>query len=222
MLRNLVIKIIARPVQYWAKWYFKKPRAYNYKQISGTVLPGVFYPHFTISTKLLLQFLEIKKLEGKNFLELGCGTGLISVLAAQKGAVVTSSDINPQAIENVRLNALNNDVEVSAIESDLFQNLKDKNFDFIVINPPYYPKEAKSRAEEAWYCGYNFEYFQKMFSSLGNHINENAKVYMILSVDCELDRIKQIALENKFKFNLELETKKWGEANYIFAIIKSL
>lgn len=222
MLRNLVIKIIARPVQFWAKWYFKKPRPYSYKQIKGTVLPGVFYPHFTISTKLLLQFLEPLNLKNKNFLELGCGTGLISVLAAQKGAVVTSSDINPKAVENVGLNALNNDVEISAIESDLFQNLKGKNFDFIVINPPYYPKEAKSRAEEAWFCGSNFEYFQKLFSGLGNHINENTKVYMILSVDCELERIQEIGSKFNFKFNLELETKKWGEANYIFAISKSL
>jgi release factor glutamine methyltransferase len=207
-------------MQYWAAWYFKKSRSYNYKQIKGTVLPGVFYPHFTISTKLLMQFLEPQNLKNKNFLELGCGTGLISVLAAQKGALVISSDINPAAIENVRLNALNNKAKLTAIESDLFKSLGGKKFDFIIINPPYYPKEAKNRAEEAWFCGPNFEYFQKLFSSLENYLNENSKVYMILSVDCELERIQEIALEFDFKFNLELETKKWGEANYIFNIEK--
>ena len=222
MLRNLVIKIIARPVQYWAKWYFKKPRTYNYKQIRGTVLPGVFYPHFTISTKLLLHFLELKNLEGKSFLELGCGTGLISVLAAQKGALVTSSDINPKAIENVRLNALNNQVELRAIESNLFEKLQGEQFDFIIINPPYYPKEAKSRAEEAWFCGPKFEYFHKLFSGLGNHILSSSKVYMILSEDCQLEKIQAIAKQNNFIFKLELQTKKWGEKNYIFSINKPI
>lgn len=207
-------------MQFWAKKYFQKPRAYNYKQIRGTVLPGVFYPHFTISTKLLMQFLEVQNLNNKSLLELGCGTGLISVLAAQKGGIVTSSDINPAALENVRLNALNNQVELTAIESDLFQNLATKKFDFIVINPPYYPKEAKTKAEEAWFCGLDFEYFQKLFFSLESHLIPESKVYMILSEDCELDRIKAIAKDHEFDFKLELQTRKWGEENYIFSISK--
>jgi release factor glutamine methyltransferase len=220
LLRKIIIKIIGKPMQFWASWYFKKPRNYNYKQIKGIVLPGVFYPHFTISTKLLMQFIEPLELKGKSFLELGCGTGLISVLASQKGALVTSSDVNPSAIENVRLNALNNKVELTAIESDLFKNLEGKKFDYIIINPPYYPKKAENRAEEAWFCGPNFEYFQKLFDKLEDHLNENSNVFMILSVDCELERIQKIALDNQLSFNLELETKKWGEANYIFSISK--
>lgn len=205
-------------MQFWAKRYFQKPRAYNYKGIKGTVLPDVFYPHFTISTKLLMQFLEEVDLKNQEFLELGCGTGLISVLAAQKGAKVTSSDINPKAIENVRLNALNNKVELFAVESDLFQNLQKKHFDYIVVNPPYYPKKANSKAEEAWFCGPNFEYFEKLFSSLGNHIHQNSKVFMILSEDCELERIQAIGKKYRFDFHMELKTKKWGEENYIFSI----
>ena len=97
---------------------------------------------------------------------------------------------------------------------------KRQQFDYIIINPPYYPKKAQSREEEAWFCGSNFEYFQKLFSTLGNQLKIDSEVYMILSEDCELEKIKEIASEFGFEFNLALETKKWGEANYIFSISK--
>lgn len=217
-MRKLIIKVIGPFVQAFAKYYFKKERPYNYKHIKGVVLPEVFFPHFTISTKLLMQHIEPLSLSQKSFLELGCGTGLISVLAAQKGALVTSSDINPEAIRNVKLNATKNKVTLNALESDLFSNIPKQTFDYILINPPYYPRKPESRAEEAWFCGENFEYFEKLFSSLPAYFNENSTVLMILSEDCELAAIQRIAANNKIKFECTLKVKRWGEENYIFQL----
>lgn len=218
MLRNLIKRILGPIMQSFARWYFKKPRQYNFKSIKGVVLPGVFYPHFTISTKLLLEFLETKNLKDKSLLELGCGTGLISVFAAHRGAIVTASDINTAAVNNANLNAKNNGVNLLAVESDLFNNLKNQVFDFIVINPPYYPKNPMNTAEQAWYCGANFEYFQRLFMDLNQHLKSDTEVFMILSEDCELERIKNIAQQHGFRFALALKTKKWAEENYIFSI----
>lgn len=224
--RSVIRKIITRILHPFAlvfiKIYFAKPRSYHYKNIKAIVLPGVFFPHFTISTKLLLQFLKQKSLAGKSFLELGCGTGIISVLAALKGAEVLASDINPQAINNVLLNAKKNQVKLNTCLSDLFVDIPSQNFDIIIINPPYYPKNPINLVENAWFCGEDFEYFSKLFSSISSFFNAHSEVFMILSEDCQIDHIKKMATYKELKLTAVLEQKKWGEMNYIFRIEKSL
>lgn len=221
-MRRLFIKIISPLLKVFVKYYFKKPRHYNYKSVSGIVLPGVFFPHFTMSTKFFMDFLTDKDLDQKTVLELGCGTGIISVYAAQKGAIVTASDINPAAITNVKLNAKRNKVSIKVIQSDLFENIEPLPFDFVLINPPYYPKNPKDDAEKAWFCGVDFDYFKALFPRLTNYFNPSASVYMILSEDCEIDKIKAIAAESTLRFTAVFEREKWGEMTYIYRIERIL
>jgi len=72
------------------------------------------------------------------FLEIGVGTGLISIYAAQLGAVVEGTDINPAAVANAEHNARKNDIKGNFICGDLFDGVSGK-FDVIVFNPPYLP-----------------------------------------------------------------------------------
>lgn len=217
-MRKLFVKIIHPFIRVFAKYYFEKPRKYNYKNIKGIVNPNVFHPQFTISTRVLLDFIDKEDLEGKQFLELGCGTGLISTYAASKGAYVLASDVNNLALENAELNAKNNHVEIETVNSDLFNSISSQVFDFIIINPPYYPKQANNDVEKAWFCGENFEYFFNLFSSIQPYFNDTSKVVMILSEDCDIERIKQIIAANNISFTTILETKKWGEMNYLFQL----
>lgn len=217
-MRRIPAKVVSPVLKFYVKHYFKKPRPYRYKYIKGIVHPGVFFPQFTISTKMLLQFLEEKELKARRFLELGCGTGLVSVMAARRGAEVTASDINPAAIENAKDNAKRNKVEIQTILSDLFTDIPAQIFDTIIINPPYYPKDPKNRAEEAWFCGAAFEYFEKLFPALTQYFNSDSEVFMILSEDCEFERIKAIAAKSKLEFYTILEKKKWGEVSFIYQI----
>ena len=115
---------------------------------------------------MLLGFLNNQDIDKKKFLELGCGSGIISVMAAKKGSIVTASDINTKAIENVILNAKKNQVKISAIHSDLFNQLPKKAWDWIIINPPYYPANPVNEAEHAWYCGQEHQYFEAVFQNL--------------------------------------------------------
>lgn len=212
--KRILFPILAR----FSKVYFSSPRNYRYKNIRVKVNPGVFFPHLTISTRLLLAFLEGLDLKEKRFLELGSGTGIISVFAALKGAKVTASDINPKAIENSDQNAKRNNVTIKLIHSDLFDSFDNQKFDIIIINPPYYPKEPKSDEEKAWFCGTEFQYFSQLFNSIFPFITSSSEVYMILSEDCEISKIQALAGENGFLLKEVERRKKWREWNYIFKI----
>lgn len=198
--------------------YHLKQRNYTYQGIRVKISAEVFPPHFTISTKILLEHIKPLEITGKNFLELGCGSGIISLFAASKGAIVTASDINQVAIDELKEASIQNEIPVNVVYSDLFDNLSDHTFDYIIINPPYYPKAPKNDKERAWFCGEDFEYFKKLFAQLPMQIAPNT--WMILSEDCEIEHIKKLAAMNGLSFELILETSVVKEKNYIFSIQK--
>ncbi|MDN3664279.1 methyltransferase [Algibacter miyuki] len=195
-----------------------KQRKYTYSGIEVSISSEVFPPHFTISTKILLDFIKPLNLTNQSFLELGCGSGIISLFAASKGAQVTASDINLIAIEALKKASIKNKIPVDVVYSDLFKNINKQHFDYIIINPPYYPKQPKNDKERAWFCGENFEYFQNLFEELETQSVTNT--WMILSEDCKLNTIKQLALNKGFLFELLLEKTVYKEKNYIFSVQK--
>ncbi len=198
--------------------YSSKERSYSYKGINVRVMPGVFHPGLFFSTKLLVEYISKNELKGKTVLELGAGSGLISIYCAKQNAKVTASDINPTAIKNIIKNSELNNVKLEVIESDLFDKIEISKFDYIIINPPYFPKDPKNEKELAWFCGNDFQYFKKFFAQLKNYKTQETFVLMILSEDCDLYRITSIANENHFSMNIVFQKKVFGEANYIFRI----
>ena len=78
MIRKLLKRILNPFLKYGAKKFSTKPRLYTYEGIEVMVMPEVFPPHYTLSTKILLQFIKQLDLENKTLLELGCGSGIIS------------------------------------------------------------------------------------------------------------------------------------------------
>ena len=201
------------------RWYLRKERGYTYNGVGITVLPGVFHPGLFYSTKFLLAFLREQSLVNESLLELGCGSGLISVMGAKAGARVTAIDLNQEAVRNAQINARSAGVVVDVVHSDLFEQVEGQTFDWIVINPPYYANAVHTEAELAWHCGEAFEYFSRLFSTLGAHRHAGTRVLMVLSQDCELERIFAIAMENGFKFVVLREKDVWLDGkNFIYEI----
>jgi release factor glutamine methyltransferase len=216
-MKQLVKNALRPALQAFYHWYFSTPRRYRYQHVRVIVLPGIFAPHLTLSTKVLLQFMDRLELKDKSLLELGCGCGILSVFAASKGARVTSSDINPMAIENVEFNAKKNTVELQTVVSDLFDNLPSRVFDFLFINPPYYPKSPKTMAEKAWLCGKDFDYFTRLFQQLSD-IPTKTKIYMVLSEDCEIHHLIKLAKHANLNLDLVKTVSHFWERNFIYQL----
>lgn len=83
------------------------------------------------------------KLKGK-ILEIGCGSGIVSLICAKAGNKVIGVDLNPDAVRCARENAKRNKIKsVRFIKSDLFSKVPKEKFDAILFNPPYLPTSKK-------------------------------------------------------------------------------
>ena len=144
------------------------------------VLPEVYNP--SDDSFLLLKVVD-GVTSGKSLIEMGPGTGLLSIHAAKLGARVTAADINPHAVECTIRNADRNGVRIDVIGSDLFEKVQG-NYDVIVFNPPYLPGSASSTSwiERAWSGGdEGSEVAIRFLSEAWKHLSPGGSIFMILS-----------------------------------------
>lgn len=99
---------------------------------------------------LLTESLDIRI--GEKVLEIGTGSGIVSIQCALNGADVVCGDINPRAVALARRNAAANGVDIDVRETDVYSNIEGR-FDTIVFNPPYLPVEDEGELAKAWSGG---------------------------------------------------------------------
>ncbi|WP_400205847.1 HemK2/MTQ2 family protein methyltransferase [Methanomethylophilus alvi] len=99
---------------------------------------------------LLTESLDIRI--GEKVLEIGTGSGIVSIQCALNGADVVCGDINPRAVVLARRNAAANGVDIDVRETDVYSNIEGR-FDTIVFNLPYLPVEDEGELAKAWSGG---------------------------------------------------------------------
>jgi release factor glutamine methyltransferase len=218
MLRKFIKTIIFHT--YWPglSLYFRSERKYYYENLRLVVLPGVFHPGLFHSTRFLYEELKKINFKNKHVLDLGSGTGILAIYCTQKGAITIASDISWKAIVNIDKNLRWNRVAMSIIQSDLFTNIQKQQFDYIIINPPYYKRNPKTESDYAWYCGVNLEYFIKLFKQMPAFMHEQSCALMVLSQDCDIKKIKVLAEQNNFIFTIFAVKNVFLEKQYIFRV----
>ena len=109
--------------------------------------PGLFSPQ-RADRGTLAMLSAVDFAPGMKVLDLGCGCGLVGLLAAKlcgEGNVVMC-DVDPLAVDIARKNAERNGVGgVKIALSDGFKALDDTGFDLILTNPPYQSDFAVAR-----------------------------------------------------------------------------
>lgn len=129
-------------------YYSKKPTVSSQIQTIHTSLRGIAFTFQTdagvfsktevdFGSRVLISAMELPK--GARILDVGCGYGPIGLTAAKlcPDGHVTMIDINERAVELAEQNAKNNHISnVTILQSNLFEHVRNQQFDVILTNPP--------------------------------------------------------------------------------------
>lgn len=141
--KNLIRQYIVRrgkhrePLQYIVKeWEF-----YGYPiKVDGRVLIPRQDTEILVEQCIYLM----KEKENPKILDIGTGSGAISIALAKElpESEVLGLDVSDDALKMAVINReLNNVSNLKFLKSDVFQHVREKNYDLIVSNPPYIPVE---------------------------------------------------------------------------------
>ncbi|MGW5049951.1 methyltransferase [Actinokineospora sp. NPDC004072] len=116
-----------------------RPEVFHLVGMEWDLLDDVWPPTYSPGGELFADRIPFAEMSA--FLEMGCGTGIMSVLAALAGVQrVLGLDINPAAVRNTELNAQRHGVadRVTARVSNLYSAVEPgERFDGIYWNPPF-------------------------------------------------------------------------------------
>ncbi|MGB0801480.1 MAG: biotin--[acetyl-CoA-carboxylase] ligase [Candidatus Poseidoniaceae archaeon] len=144
----------------------------NSKQCIELTIPPTVYPPREDTDLLANRLIQLGPGKGRKFLEIGCGSGALSILASSLGWNVHACDINPFAVAATRGNMAKNlqdgTIKEGGVGPDGFP-FEDK-FDLILWNLPYIPadevNELLGPMEEAGLIDTDTQGLQSRFISL--------------------------------------------------------
>ena len=171
------------------------------------VFDGVYPP--AADTYLLLDSITIMPTD--SVLDVGCGAGLATLVAASRALRVVSIDISLLAVrntsENLRKNGLGRNVAV--VQSDLFKGFSNAaKFSMIMFNPPYLPADDMNTEMDHALIGgaEGSELTERFVKEASLHLIEDGILYVIVSTLEDTDAIIRTFNENNFQVEQVNET----------------
>ena len=185
------------PGQYKLVWYYttrqdfveNQPNRARVQDKEFIIRPGVRPP--VVNSVYLLEYSKINA--GEAVLDIGTGTGLHAIFAAEKAARIVATDIYKPAIDNARENARLHGVEekIDFRVGDLFAPIKEgEKFDvfYININFPFHVYDDRRNTLH-----------ERLFAEIRQYMNDDARIYYQNSYVKNLPYIYDLLDRNNFK-----------------------
>ena len=203
-----------------------KPLAYltgkkEFWSLSLEVNEAVLIPR--PETELLVEkcLSFIQKINNPNVLELGTGSGAISIALAKESPLIrfTAIDISTKALEIAKKNAVDNHVNNILFNiSDWFSEINEK-FNIIVSNPPYVDKDelTKDELDNLYYEPDIALYSKDSGQSAIKHIIRNSHGYLRKNGLLLLEHAynQKDFCQNELKQNDYAEIKTYDDLNHL-------
>ena len=187
---------------------------------------SVLIPRF--ETELLVEktIKYSKKIFGNNkinILDIGTGSGCMAItLCKELNCDVVGVDISEDALEVAKENAVNNNVDIKFVHSDVFSNVKDK-FDVIISNPPYicYDEEIEDIVKNnephlALYARDKGLYFyDKILRECSNYLNDKYLIAFEIGY-MQGEDIKSLAYKYLDNIDVSVEKDYSGKDRFVF------
>lgn len=138
---------------------------------------------------LLIESLDVSKNE--KVLEIGCGSGVVSIHCALEGAKVSCGDINPFANALTEKNARANGVILNIRQTDVYSAFPEK-YDTIVFNLPYLPVSEEGELAKAWSGGKDgLGPLPELLAHASDHLNPKGRVVVVVSSLMDQARLEE-------------------------------
>jgi release factor glutamine methyltransferase len=138
---------------------------------------GVYPPRE--DSYLLIECVE--PVAGQRVLEMGCGSGLLSLHCAKMGALVFAVDINQKAVDCTHANLERNHLQAQVHQSDLFSKVEGR-FDLILFNPPYLVGMVEDDIDRSWAGGKDGVQMLDLFlREAPDHLAPGGRIVVLLS-----------------------------------------
>jgi len=188
-IRRKIRPLLFRLLYPLHSYFNRASRQTRIDDLSLRVEPQVFDPSRHFSSKILTRYLMQLDLAECRLLDMGTGSGIIGIIAAQKGATVAAVDINPAAAQLAAANALALQVaeKMRVLYGDLFAPLQGAlPFDWIVFNPPFFPRPATRSLQAAYHAGEDYATITRFLQEAKKFLAPAGRILLILSSDMNL------------------------------------
>jgi HemK-related putative methylase len=145
------------------------------------VLPDVLNPRLARSGEFFASQLSSGLIErGAEVLDMGTGSGVCAVAAAQHARRVIAVDISPAAVRCARINVLINALEdvIEVVHGDLFAPVRGRRFDVVLFNPPFIRGTPRNDADRAWR---STDVAERFAADLREHLTPSGVALVVLS-----------------------------------------
>lgn len=174
-------------------------------------------PDTEILVEEVIKYIEQNNLDTHTFpikiLDLCTGSGAIAISLAKyiENVEITATDISVKAIQVAKLNAEKNLVhnKITFIESNMFENIEESEFDIIVSNPPYIETNIiptlSSEVQQEPHIALNggndgLDFYKIIVNSSKKYLKPNGKVFLEIGFD---QKEKLFELINNSDYNTE-------------------
>ncbi|NIR48594.1 methyltransferase [candidate division KSB1 bacterium] len=164
-----------------------------------------------------LQSGQIQIPVGSKVLDMGTGSGVAAIFAAQWADKVVAVDLNPAAVRCAKINTLLNHFEdkIEVRNGDLFDPVPNEKFDLILFNPPYLKGRPRNYFERALFGEEVIEFFAEQ---VGRYLRPEGEVFLVLSSQADLSRIQKSFAEHGFKLATVSRRDYFNESLYLYRL----
>lgn len=211
----------------WAQGYFRVFQRHRYNRlvmetVAGkpiVVLPGVFNPKIFQTGEFLAETLNERWIPpGSTVLDMGTGSGVGAVFAAQWARRVVAVDISPTAVRCAQINVLLHGLEdrVEVYQGDLFEPIPGERFDVVLFNPPYLRGEPRDDLERALW---STDVIERFAAGLRDHLTTYGWALVLLSsVSDEVSFLQHFRVRD-FLVEPIARRRRFGEIWTVYRIV---
>ena len=159
-----------------------------------------------------------------DILEVGTGSGCISIALKKElgNANITASDISRDALEVAKLNAKENNADITFVNTDIYKGII-KKFDCIISNPPYISKSEKimdivynNEPHLALYAENDGLYFyEEILKNVYKYINNNGLIAFEIGYN-QREKIRKLSEKYLKKYDFEIKKDMTGKDRMVF------